>query len=173
MPNPPPPSPRPPRPPALLVRELLPFALLACACGAAVREPPLAPLPSAAAATATAPEPSGVTPEDAAAFEALRALGSTVAAGMREVTRRESAEGVELVKADARDVCLRAAFEASTPVTAKLLDEAGRVLAESATPAARGVLGERGPVCVRKGEVVTGVAAPGATRVRWVAWAAP
>jgi hypothetical protein len=155
------------------VRELLPFALLACACGAAVRDPPLAPLPSAAAATATAPEPSAAGPEDPAAFEALRALGPNVAPGMREVTRRESGENVELVKADARDVCLRAAFEAPTPVTAKLLDETGRVLAESTAPAARGILGEKGPVCVRKGEAVTGVVAPGGTRVRWVAWAAP
>ena len=78
------------------MRELLPFALLACACGAAVREPPLAPLPSAAAATATAPDPSAATPEDPAAFEALRALGHH--GGPRdaaEVTRRESAEGLE------------------------------------------------------------------------------
>ncbi|HEY8086688.1 MAG TPA: hypothetical protein VIF09_02555, partial [Polyangiaceae bacterium] len=146
------------------MRELLPFVLLACACGAAVREPPLAPLPSAAAATATAPEPSAATPDDPAAFEALRSLGPTVAPGMREVIRRESADAVELVKADARDACLRAAFEAPTAVTAKLLDETGRVLAESTTASAHGVLGEKGPVCVRKGEVVTGIAAPGGTR---------
>ena len=172
MGNPPPPGPRPRRAPALLVRELLPFALLACACGAAVREP-VSPPPPAPSVAASAPGPAASAAEDPAAFDELRALAPSVAPGMREVVHKESAEAVELAKADDRDTCVRAAFVAATPVTAKLVDEAGRVLAETTTPAPRGTLAEKGPVCVRKGESVKGVAAPAGTVVRWVAWAAP
>jgi hypothetical protein len=155
------------------VRELLPFALLACACGAAVREPG-PPTPPAPVAVAASPESSADASDDRAAFETLGALGPSVAPGMREAARKEGAgEPVELVKADTRDLCARVAFQATAPVPVKLVDEAGRVLAETAGPRDRGTLGEAGPVCVRKGEVVKGIAPAGTARVRWVAWAAP
>ena len=174
MGNPPlPPSPS-RRPPARLVRELAPFVVLACACGAAVRQPRPPPAP--------APEPvvSAVATTDAsaeeakAAFVALAARGDALAPGMREVARRESGAGaVDLVKAEGRDVCVRVAYEATVPVTTKLVDGAGRVLAASGAATAEGVLAAHGPVCVRRGDVVRGVAEGVGARVRWMAWEAP
>jgi len=166
------PSPSPLRAPARLVRELGPFLLLVCACGAAVREPPPspAPLPSPAASASADP---GV-PETLAAFDALAAQGPSLAPGMREAARREGAtDAVDLVKADTHDACVRVAFAASAPVTAKLVDHAGSVLAATDAPATDGVLGTRGPVCIRKGDVVRGLADVAGVRVRWVAWEAP
>jgi hypothetical protein len=156
-----------------LVRELAPFVLLVCACGAAVREPTRSPAPPPPA-EAEAP-PGASAAESLAAFDALAARGASLAPGMREVARKEGgADAVELVKADARDACVRVAFEASAPVAAKLVDHAGNVLAASDVPAPDGVLGARGPVCVRKGDVVRGIAeGSGGARVRWVAWEAP
>jgi hypothetical protein len=166
--------PRPPR--ARLVREIVPFVLLVCACGAAVTrtsEPtqPAAPPPSSAppvAGASSAPDPAAL-----AAFEALAAQGSTLAPGMREAARREGgADPVALVSAEGRDTCLRVAFAASVPVKARLVDAAGNVLAASGDPATDGVLGARGPVCVRRGDVVKGVAEGAGARVRWIAWEA-
>lgn len=161
------------------MRELAPFVLLACACGAAVRqtaEPPPTP-PSAAASAAPSSSASSAGPltaESRAAFEALAARGPALAPGMREVARRESgAEAVELGRADGRDACVRAAFSASLPVSAKLLDAKGVVLAATGEAGTDGVLGAKGPVCVRKGDVVKGVAEGTGARVRWIAWEAP
>ena len=81
-----------------------------------------------------------------------------------------------MARARDRDACVRVAFEASAPVLAKLLDTGGHVLATLEAPATRGVLGARGPVCVRKGDAVSAVAAGldgGATSARWVAWQSP
>jgi hypothetical protein len=152
------------------VRELVPFFLLACACGAAVRP--------------TAPSPVGVTPPPvasghetetsaatSAAFDALAARGATVAPGMHEVARKEGTS-VDLVKADARDACVRVAFESAAPVTAKLVDASGNALASLDAPATEGVLASRGPVCVRRGEVVHGIAEGADGGVRWMAWEA-
>jgi hypothetical protein len=168
------------------VREAFPFVLLACACGAALREP----LPGLESAPrAAAPQPHDL--EARAAFDALSARAEVLAPGMRETARKESGgEQVEIVRAREHDVCVRIAFEASAPVIAKLLDGAGGLLAESSAPAREGVLGEKGPVCVRKGDAVacaaengdagdadtdvdTGARTPGHAKVRWVAWEAP
>jgi hypothetical protein len=172
MGNPPPPSPS--RAPARLVRELAPFVLLACACGAAVRQPP--PEPSVAQAPPPAAAPPTSSADGPASFVALAERAASVAPGMREVARKASANAgdpVELVKADARDTCVRAAFEAASPVSARLVDREGRVLASVPAATASGVLGERGPVCVRKGDVVKGVADGAGVPVRWMAWEAP
>jgi hypothetical protein len=180
------PNPSPLRAPARLVRELwpwrtfartwdratctVPFLLLVCACGAAVREPPPSPVPTPAAVASVDPGAA----ETLAAFDTLAARGPTLAPGMREVARKESTtDAVELVKADARDACVRVAFDATTPVSAKLVDHAGNVLAASESPDLDGVLGARGPVCIRKGDVVRGLAEGSGVRVRWVAWEAP
>lgn len=167
-----PPSPRQPRAPARLVRELAPFALLVCACGAAAREPlppvhPAAAFPAAPAASAAPDEPPGT-------FEALAARGPVIAPGMREASRTVSDGGaVELAKAEGRDACVRVTFEASAPVTAKIVDGAGRVLAVASSPSASGVLGERGPVCIRRGDIVKGLVDGPPSRVRWMTWEAP
>jgi hypothetical protein len=158
------------------VREAAAFALLVCACGAALhRAPP--PARTAAEPEPPASTPAGappLSPETAAAFEALAARGRAASPGMREVARKETAgERVDLARAEARDVCVRVVFESSVPVVAKLVDGAGNVLVAGAGPATDGVLGERGPVCVRKGDVVSCVAEGGPARIRWVAWAAP
>ncbi len=152
------------------MREAVAFALLACACGAALRQPaapprPLAePQPSASAGNALSPEANS-------AFEGLAAYGGALSPGMREVARKETAgERVDLVHAEARDVCVRVAFRATVPVVARLVDSAGHVLVASPATASEGVLGERGPVCVRKGDVVSCVADGGPARIRWVAW---
>jgi len=158
-----------------LVRELAPFVLLVCACGVAVRQT-AEPLPS--------PPPPAVTPassatgapaaESLAAFEALAARGPTVAPGMREVARKEGgAEPVDLARADGRDTCIRVAFLATAPVSARLVDGTGNVLAAGGDPSTDGVLALKGPVCIRKGNVVKGVAEGNGARVRWVAWEAP
>jgi hypothetical protein len=158
------------------VREAAAFALLLCACGAALHR---APAPARAAtdpepATSTPPGAPSLTPESAAAFEALATRGRSASPGMREVARRETAgERVELARAEGRDVCVRAVFEANAPVIAKLVDGAGNVLVAGAAAATDGILGERGPVCVRKGDVVSCIAEGGPARIRWVAWAAP
>jgi hypothetical protein len=153
---------------ARLVTEVVPFVLLACACGAAVTTPaPATPAPASPAAT-TAPPPA-----PAESFDDLVALGPTLAPGMHEIARKSSEDAVELLRADTSDACLRVAFAAAAPVLAKLVDGNGDVLA-SIGPAANGALGERGPVCVRRGDVVRGTAeGTGRTRVRWVAWQGP
>jgi hypothetical protein len=166
--------PRPRR--AHLVRELVPFVLLVCACGAAVTRasepnPPPSPRTSPeppVASASSAPDPAAV-----AAFEALAAQGATLAPGMRETARREGgADPVALVSAEGRDTCVRVAFAASVPVKARLVDAAGNVLAATSDATIDGVLGARGPVCVRRGDVVKGVAEGVGARVRWVAWEA-
>ncbi|HXN31309.1 MAG TPA: hypothetical protein VN894_05580 [Polyangiaceae bacterium] len=161
------------------MRELLPLALLAFACSAVMRQPlgcarsarpPSAP---SGAGRAEAPASSGAAPS----FAALAARGASVAPGMREVARIESAgDRVEIVRAEGGDACVRVAFEASSPVVARLLDSEGNVLASSDAPAADGVLGQRGPVCVRRGDSVSaaaGGAGAAVASVRWVAWQAP
>jgi hypothetical protein len=168
-----PPPLRPPR--AHLVRELVPFVLLVCACGAAMTrtpEPsqpaaqPSPPLPAASASSAT-------DPATVAAFDALSAQASTLAPGMREAARREGGtDPVALVTAEGRDTCLRVAFAASAPVKARLVDAAGNVLAATSEASTDGVLAARGPVCVRRGDVVRGIADGAGARVRWIAWEA-
>jgi hypothetical protein len=113
-------------------------------------------------------------PDALTAFEAIAARGASLAPGMREASRKEGAsDAVDLVKADTHDACVRVAFAATAPITAKLVDHAGGVLAASDAPATDGVLGAHGPVCIRKGDVVRGLADVAGVRVRWVAWEAP
>jgi len=153
------------------VRELGPFVLLLCACGAAVREPPSPAPPTAPAAVTSA---DAAVPDTLASFDTLAARGASLAPGMREAARKEGADAaVDLVKADTRDACVRVAFVATAPVTAKLVDHAGNVLAASDAPATDGVLGAKGPVCIRKGDVVRAQADAAGVHVRWVAWEAP
>jgi hypothetical protein len=154
------------------VRELGPFVLLLCACGAAVREPP--------APSASTPVPAAVTsaetpvPDTVPSFDVLAARGPALAPGMREVARKEGAPAaVDLVKAETRDACVRVAYAASAPVTASLVDHAGGVLAASEAPATEGALGAKGPVCIRKGDVVRGITDAAGVHVRWLAWSAP
>jgi hypothetical protein len=155
------------------VRELAPFALLVCACGAAVREP-LPPVHRPASFPPEAPAASTAPDEPPSTFEALAARGPAIAPGMREASRKVSDGGiVELAKAEGRDACVRVAFEAIAPVTAKVVDGAGRVLAVASSPSASGVLGERGPVCIRRGDVVKGLVDGPPSRVRWMTWEAP
>ncbi len=167
------PSPSKPSERAHRVREAAAFAVLACACGAALHraEPARgAPQPEPPPSAASAPFP----PEATAALDALAARGHAVAPGMREVARKETAgERVDLARADGRDICVRVAFESSAPVLAKLVDGAGNVLVASSVASTDGVLGERGPVCVRKGEQVACLAEGGPAQVRWVVWQAP
>jgi hypothetical protein len=163
----------PPRARPRLVRELAPFVLLVCACGAAVREPGRAPEP--------VPRPqvtrtglSALPPATLAAFDALAARAPSLAPGMREVARKETGtDAVDLAIAEGRDVCVRVAFEASTPVTVKLLDQGGHVLTATGGAMTEGVLAATGPVCVRKGDVVRGLAEGPDPRVRWMAWETP
>jgi hypothetical protein len=65
------------------VRELAPFALLVCACGAAMREP-LPPVHAPAASPAEAPAASAAPNEPPGTFEALAARAPAIAPGMRE-----------------------------------------------------------------------------------------
>jgi hypothetical protein len=161
------------------VREILSLALLAFACGSAMREP-AADTPGAPptrTATLGHPPRSAQSAEAEATFATLAARGALIAPGMREVTRAESSDrtrgAVEIARAGGRDACVRVAFMASSPVVAKLMDGDGNVLATSDAPTVDGVLGEHGPVCVRKGDAVSAVAeGPGAS-VRWVAWVSP
>jgi hypothetical protein len=154
------------------VRELAPFVLLVCACGAAVREPPASPAPPPSPAAVTSAEPAA--PDTLTPFDTIAARAASVAPGMHEAARKDAAaDAVDLVKADTRDTCVRVAFAASAPVTAKLVDHAGNVLAASESPGTEGVLGAHGPVCVRKGDVVRAVADAAGVHVRWVAWESP
>lgn len=172
MEKPPPSQPTPPSDRARRVREAVPFVLLVCACGAALRQAP--PATSPAAESPPAPSATTASSEAAAAFDALAARGRALTPGMREVARKESdGERVELVKAGTRDACVRVAFDANAPVVAKLVDGGGHVLAASRAPATDGVLGERGPVCVRKGDVVACLADGAPAHLHWVAWEAP
>jgi hypothetical protein len=110
----------------------------------------------------------------ASAFDAMATRAAPLVPGMREVARVEGgAETVDLVRAEGRDVCVRVAYEATGAVLAKLVDRTGGVLAAAPGQATEGVLGERGPVCVRRGDVVRGVAEGAGARVRWMAWQAP
>jgi hypothetical protein len=155
------------------VREAVAFLLLACACGAAWSGGP-----SAGAKTGETDEtdglaahPAGPAPDAGGGFAALEQRAGSLAPGMRMAAERENGgERVELVRAVEKDACVRAAFEASEPVSAKLVDAEGVTLAETAAPVESGSLGERGPVCIRKGDAISGVASG---RVRWIAWALP
>jgi hypothetical protein len=155
------------------VREVLPFVLLACACGAAVTAP-AAPLPSSASSAASAPVVAAAASAPPDSYEDLVALAPMLAPGMREIARKASAdETIDLLHADSGDACLRVAFSAPAPIVAKLVDQGGEVLATTG-PAANGALAARGPVCVRSGDVVRAIAeGPGRSHVRWLAWQAP
>jgi hypothetical protein len=162
------------------VREFVPLALLAVACASMVRGPAgcrraLPDVTSASAAANSSPSiDAGSTPPAAARFDSMAARASTLAPGMREVARKESAgERVEVARATARDACVRVAFEAAEPVVAKLVDGEGNVLAASERAVTEGVLGAAGPVCVRKGDSVSAIAEGVGASVRWVAWEAP
>jgi hypothetical protein len=163
-------------PPPPKVREILSLALLAFACGTAMREPAAGTRGAPPTRTATLGHPprTAQSAEAAEAFATLAARGAVVAPGMREVTRAESRGGaVEVARAGGRDACVRVAFTASSPVVAKLMDGDGNVLAMSDAPTMDGVLGEHGPVCVRKGDAVTAVAEGAGANVHWVAWVSP
>jgi hypothetical protein len=149
---------------------VVPFVLLVCACGAAVT----VPLPSPAPSVTAAPSPAASVPAPAESFDDLSALAPTLAPGMSEIARKASTgDAVELLGAAANDACVRVAFAAESPVSTKLVDGSGEALAV-AGPALQGALGERGPVCVRRGEIIRGVAdGAGRSHVRWMAWQAP
>jgi hypothetical protein len=157
------------------VRELWPLAAFALLCTAVARSP------FACAGPPPAGDPRGASEaasaKDDAALAALAARGASGAPGMRESSRlRSTGDKVVVARARDRDACVRVAFDASAPVLAKLLDTEGHVLASLDAPAMGGVLGARGPVCVRKGDAVSAVAAGpdgGAGSVRWVAWQSP
>jgi hypothetical protein len=155
------------------VREVAPFVLLACACGAAVTQaaPPPAPPPPV---ETTSPTPSASVGTSVDTFDDLAALRSTLAPGMSEIARRSTTgDAVDLLPAAVRDTCLRVAFASEAPVIGRLVDGTGAVLA-STGPSVQGSLGERGPVCVRKGDVVRASAeGTGKSHVRWLAWQAP
>lgn len=161
----------PPPRPARLVREAAPFVLLLCACGAAVTEGPAPPPSPPVAASASSPPPAPAASES---FDDLAARAQTLAPGMHEASRRSGAlDAIELWRAEQGDACLRVAFASTVPVTAKLVLQTGEVLAATAEPAVEGALGDRGPVCVRKGDVVKGLAEGPAAHVRWIVWEAP
>jgi hypothetical protein len=156
------------------VREVVPFVLLACACGAAVTARPASHAPAAS----PPPEPAAgaASTMPAESWDALASLGASVAQGMHEVARKPGIGGgdpVELLRAETHDACLRAAFEADAPLVAKLVDGNGQVLAAIAVPTTHGVLAEEGPVCIRRGDVVRAVAEGSGAHVRWMAWASP
>jgi hypothetical protein len=163
----------PPPRPARLVREAVPFALLVCACGAAVTETPS--LRAGPTAAATASVPVGPAPASSESFDDLLAKAPSLAPGMHEAARRSGgAEPIELWRAEASDACLRVAFASTVPVTTKLVLQGGDLLATTGEPEAEGALGEKGPVCVRKGDVVKAQALGGpGLHVRWVVWLAP
>jgi hypothetical protein len=163
---------RAPRAQALRVRELLAFALLACACGVATRAAkPGAPKSQTAVVTPRSSEASAL--DAGGAFQAIEAQWSAFVPGMRAVATLEGGvEKLQLARADERDTCMRVAFEASEPVVASLLDAASATLATSSPERTRGLLAEHGPVCVRKGDAIYAQATgPATARVRWVAWA--
>ena len=165
----PPPQPR----PARLVREAVPFVLLVCACGAAVTESPAPPV-SPPVASASATGSGSFVPAPAEPFDDLAARAASLAPGMHEASRRSGGlEPLELWRAEQGDACLRVAFASTVPVTTKLLLQGGELLAATGEPALDGALGEKGPVCVRKGDVVKGVAEGPPAHVRWMVWQAP
>lgn len=158
------------------MKAVLPFVLLACACGAAVTARPPARPPVASIQPGSPSAPAAPGAAAAESYDDLAALGSSVAPGMHEVARKPGAgdgEPVELVRAESHDVCLRVAFAADAPLVTKLVDENGQVLASDPVPSTRGVLAEQGPVCIRKGDVVRAVAEGSGAHVRWMAWQSP
>jgi hypothetical protein len=160
----------PPPRPARLVREAVPFVLLVCACGAAVTELPASPPPAPATAAASAAS----APAASESFDDLVAKAPSLAPGMHEASRKSGGnEGIELWRAEQGDACLRVAFASTVPVTARLLLQGGDLLAAASEPATDGALGEKGPVCVRKGDIVKGVAEGSSAHVRWMVWQAP
>ena len=159
------------------MREYLAFALLACACGAAAREPArgqATPGKASPAASSSARGAGPLGPDAADAFESLEARWAAAVPGMRPLARREAGlERVELARAESHDLCVRVAFEASDPVVASLHGGDGTVLATS-TEQAGGLVPDQGPVCVRKGDTIQASArGPSTARVRWVAWSGP
>jgi hypothetical protein len=105
--------------------------------------------------------------------EALAALASKEAPGMREVARGESPLPASIkLPSGETDVCLRAAFAASSPVVAALVDRDGDVL-DLSLAGEETLLDTGGPVCLRKNHAahleVQGPLGP----VRYVVWMTP
>jgi len=125
-----------------------------------------------------APAPQALPPPqpaaDNGAFATLEARGPSIAPGMRVMARLESrGEKTELVRAEQHDTCVRVAFQAAAPVVAKLIDGTNGAVATTGASAVEGVLGEKGPVCIRKGDTLSGMVEGDAGAVRWVAWGTP
>jgi hypothetical protein len=144
--------------------------------------------PSAAAppASAPAPVPSSIPASASTApaapalpsFDALASRVTTLAPGMREVSRGDlTSEALPpthlVVRADTADTCARVALAAEPAVRVSLTDGRGDVLAQAGS-LADGAIAAHGPVCVRKGDTITlNVEATAPWAVRFVAWASP
>ena len=168
------------RAPARRVREVLPLALLAVACGSALHEPTgcrsaTGRLPARGVSSPMASSSADSAPPRGAVFDSLASRAPLLAPGMREAARKESTgDKVEVARASDHDLCVRVAFEAVGPVAAKLVDADGHVLAATEKASSDGALGASGPVCIRRGGSVSAVAeGAGPTVVRWVAWESP
>lgn len=153
--------------PARLVREVAPFVVLACACGAATQ----VTRPSAAS-TEAPPATSASAAVASEGFDDLVALASSVAPGMRELARRSGDGAIDLVSADAGDTCVRIAFASGATVVARLVDGRGETVAVTTAAGDHGVLPAGGPLCIRKGESLHAQTEP-AAHVRWLIWSAP
>jgi hypothetical protein len=104
--------------------------------------------------------------------DALALLGPSLAPGMREVARGESALPLSIVvPGESSDVCLRAVVAAGAPVAAALIAE-GRTLALS-EPGPRALLDAHGPICLRKGTHARIEAQGPRGPARYVVWASP
>jgi hypothetical protein len=142
-------------------------------CTREAMPPPSLSMVTPAAPVVRAEEIRGTLAEEAPSAEALAALASRVAPGMREAVRGESPLPASIaIPAAETDVCLRAAFEASSPVVAAVVDGRGRVL-DLSVAGKETLLDNGGPVCLRKNYAAhLEVQGAGGT-VRYVVWMTP
>ncbi len=148
------------------------------ACNTEPTRPSVRALRAPAAAPASLEEHDASPANDVPTAEALSELQVSLAPGMRELLRGESALplAVDLPRASV-DTCLRIVVAARVPTIAALMTE-GRTAAISVS-STRALLDAKGPVCVQKGAPLRleaqGTPSPDESTgvARYVVWVAP
>jgi hypothetical protein len=148
------------------------LAVFAAGCSTEATAPPAHAVPKAESSALVLPELAPSRTLEVPTIDSLVLLGSSLAPGMREVTRGEGRLPLSVdIPGASVDTCLRAVVAAGAPVVLALLAN-GRTLALSEA-GVRAVLDAHGPVCLTRG-IPARLEAQGPEGIgRYVIWAAP
>jgi hypothetical protein len=143
---------------------------LALACASRPPTAPRAPLRVDAGVETDANAADVTDAAPLASLDELAERGRVLAAGLDEVSRRETGSPARAsFTGGERDICVRVVFASDEPVRVTLRDAAGAVLGDEAT-GREGAAPARGPACVRAGRRLE-VVFEGNARVRYVIFA--